>query len=128
VGQNQWRLAYQSRSGPPAQAWLEPDIAEYLKKLKSAGASDVVIAPIGFVSDHMEIVYDLDTKARQLCEQLGLSMVRAKTAGTHPAFIKMIRELILERTAPSKPPRYLGSCGPSHDVCATDCCLTKKPE
>ncbi len=126
VGENNWRLAYQSRSGPPTQPWLEPDIGDHLKELKAAGASDVVIAPIGFVSDHMEIVYDLDTEARQLCDQLGMNMARAKTAGTHPAFIKMIRELIQERTAPGAPPRYLGNRGPSQDVCATDCCLTKK--
>lgn len=115
AGHTRWQLVYQSRSGPPAQPWLEPDILDHLKALKEAGTTDVVIAPIGFVSDHMEIVYDLDTEARQLCEQLGLNMVRARTAGTHPAFVRMIRELILERTA--------SSLTTSHDSCATDCCL-----
>jgi ferrochelatase len=118
TGHTLWRLVYQSRSGPPAQPWLEPDILDHLKELRWSGTTDVVIAPSGFVSDHMEIVYDLDTEARQLCEQLGLNMVRAKTAGTHPAFVKMIRELILERTAPNVPT--------SHDVCAIDCCLKEQ--
>jgi ferrochelatase len=118
TGHKLWRLVYQSRSGPPAQPWLEPDILEHLKELRGSGTTDVVIAPSGFVSDHMEIVYDLDTEARQLCEQLGLNMVRAKTAGTHPAFVKMIRELILERTAPNVPT--------SRDVCAIDCCLKEQ--
>src|SRR6266550_1120127 len=100
VGHDRWRLVYQSRSGPPTQPWLEPDIGDYLKELKEAGANDVVIAPIGFVSDQMEIVYDLDTEARRLCDRLGLNMIRAATVGTHPAFVKMIRELILERIDP----------------------------
>ncbi len=118
IDQNNWRMVYQSRSGPPTQPWLEPDILDHLKELKRSGTTDVVIAPIGFVSDHMEIVYDLDTEARQLSEQLGLNMVRAKTAGTHPAFIKMIRELILERMA--------ASVTTSQDACAIDCCLKEK--
>jgi ferrochelatase len=118
AGCDNWRLVYQSRSGPPTQPWLEPDILDHLKELKAAGITDVVIAPIGFVSDHMEVVYDLDTEARQLSEQLGLNMVRAKTAGTHPTFIRMIRELILERTAPN--------VTTNHDACAVDCCLKDK--
>jgi ferrochelatase len=93
--------------------------------MKAGGSNDVVIAPIGFVSDHMEIVYDLDTEARRACEEIGLNMVRAATAGTHPAFIKMIRELILERSTPDTLPRFLGTRGASHDICATDCCLAK---
>ena len=119
----EWRLVFQSRSGPPAQPWLGPDICDYLKELKAAGTSDVVIAPIGFVSDHMEIVYDLDTEARALCQELGLNMIRAATAGTHAAFVKMIRELITERIDPAVPRRYLGTRGLAHDVCPPDCCL-----
>lgn len=122
AGNNQWRLVYQSRSGPPAQPWLDPDICDYLKELKQQGANDVVIAPIGFVSDHMEVVYDLDTEARQLSEQLGLNMVRARTAGTHPAFVKMIRELILERMNPGLPRSFLGRQEPLHDNCIEGCC------
>jgi protoporphyrin/coproporphyrin ferrochelatase len=90
VGRADWKLVYQSRSGPPSQPWLEPDIADYLRELRS----DVVIAPIGFLSDHMEVIYDLDTEASQLCRELGIRMVRAGTAGTHPAMIRMVAELI----------------------------------
>lgn len=118
-----WRLVFQSRSGPPSQPWLEPDICDYLTKLKAAGTEDVVIAPVGFISDHMEVLYDLDTEARALCEKLNLNMVRAKTVGAHPTFIKMIRELILERMNPESPRRVLGTRGISHDVCPADCCL-----
>lgn len=124
AGHEHWRLVYQSRSGPPTQPWLVPDILDHLKELKNNGATDVVIAPIGFVSDHMEIVYDLDTEARDLAEQLGLNMVRARTAGTHPVFVSMIRELILERTIAS-PARFVGQHGASPDLCPVDCCLAR---
>ncbi|HYO90142.1 MAG TPA: ferrochelatase, partial [Pyrinomonadaceae bacterium] len=121
-----WRLVFQSRSGPPTQAWLEPDIYDYLTELKEAGTRDVVIAPVGFISDHMEILYDLDTEARSLCEQINLNMVRAATVGTHPVFVKMIRELIIERTTPDTSRRFLGERGPVQDVCPADCCLMGK--
>ncbi|MCM3869476.1 MAG: ferrochelatase [Pyrinomonadaceae bacterium] len=120
-----WRLVYQSRSGPPTQPWLGPDILDHLKELKDSGATDVVIAPIGFVSDHMEIIYDLDTEARQFCDQTGLNMVRAATVGTHPLFIRMIRELIQERIDPRSAPRFLGSLGANNDLCFAGCCLPK---
>jgi protoporphyrin/coproporphyrin ferrochelatase len=120
-----WRLVYQSRSGPPIQPWLGPDIIDHLKELKRSGATDVVIAPIGFVSDHMEVIYDLDTEARQLCNGMGLNMVRGSTVGTHPLFVRMIRELVLERMNPDSPRRFLGVQGTSHDVCPADCCLPK---
>jgi protoporphyrin/coproporphyrin ferrochelatase len=80
------------------------------------------VAPIGFVSDHMEVVYDLDYEAQSVAKELGLTMVRAATAGTHPAFVKMIRELMLERVDNARA-RFLGSRGPVHDVCPADCCL-----
>ena len=118
-----WSLVYQSRSGPPSQPWLEPDILKHLSDLKAEGITDVVIAPVGFISDHMEVLYDLDTEARQHCETIGLNMVRAATVGTHPSFIRMIRELILERMASETTRRSLGTSGPSHDVCPVDCCL-----
>ncbi|HEX7998589.1 MAG TPA: ferrochelatase [Pyrinomonadaceae bacterium] len=118
-----WRLVFQSRSGPPTQPWLEPDICEHLTKLKEAGTVDVVVAPVGFISDHMEVRYDLDTEARALCERINLNMVRAATVGTHPAFVSMIRELILERVQPDAPRRFLGTRGPVQDVCPVDCCL-----
>lgn len=122
LNHSQWQLVYQSRSGSPAQPWLGPDVLECLKELKTSGVTDVVLAPIGFVADHMEIIYDLDTEARQLCEELELNMVRASTAGTHPAFVKMIRELILERVHEIEP-RFLGSRGLAHSVCPVGCCL-----
>ncbi|HWX93909.1 MAG TPA: ferrochelatase [Terriglobales bacterium] len=116
-------LVYQSRSGVPGQPWLEPDILDYLREVKARNlASAVVLAPISFISDHMEVLYDLDVEARQLCYSLPLSMVRAKTVGVHPKFIAMIRELILERTTPGTERRALGSLGPRQEVCAEDCC------
>ena len=122
AGGRPYRLVYQSRSGGPGQPWLGPDVLEYLRELAASGASrDVVVAPIGFISDHMEVVYDLDTEARQLCLELGLNMVRAETVGAVPRFAAMIRELVLER-AGEAPRRALGELGPNHDVCAEDCC------
>jgi ferrochelatase len=107
-----WQLVYQSRSGSPMQPWLGPDICDHLKTLRSEGVTDVVIAPIGFVSDHMEVVYDLDVEARRVAEELGMKMVRAATAGTHPSFVRMIRELVLERINNEVPA----------NICAPDCC------
>jgi ferrochelatase len=116
-------LVYQSRSGAPGQPWLEPDVLDYLREVKSRGlATSVVLAPIGFISDHMEVLYDLDVEARQLCDSLRLPMVRAKTVGSHPSFIAMIRELIVERMNPGMERRALGSLGPREDFCAEDCC------
>lgn len=123
LGRKEWRLVYQSRSGPASQPWLEPDILDCLREIKArGGSSDVVIAPIGFVSDHMEILFDLDTEARELCDKLGLQMVRAHTVGTHPRFIRMIRELILERMDETKSKLSSGVLGPRPDSCAPDCC------
>lgn len=103
VGVSDWTLAYQSRSGPPTQPWLEPDIADELK----SRPGDVVIAPIGFLSDHMEVMYDLDVEARGLCEDLGIRMVRAGTVETHPTMIRMIAEL-----AEVEPDKCPGCCAP----------------
>lgn len=122
VGCQHWKLVYQSRSGPPSQPWLEPDIGDHLRTLKAQGATDLAIAPIGFISDHMEVLYDLDREARELALELGLNLVRAATAGVHPAFVGMIRELIVERIDPAAPRRTLGARGPSHDVCPINCC------
>jgi ferrochelatase len=121
VGSEKWQLVFQSRSGSPAQPWLGPDVCDYLRELHAAGNKDVVVAPIGFVSDHMEIIYDLDTEAMGLCRELGVNMIRAATAGTQPAFIEMIRELILERTNPETPRRALGTMGPRESVCQPGC-------
>ena len=122
-----WRLVYQSRSGPPMQPWLEPDICDYLRELHSTGeVTDVVVSPIGFISDHLEVLFDLDTEAKNLCSELGLNMIRAATVGTHPRFIRMIRELICERTSDATK-LACGQFGPNHDVCPEDCCLSGRP-
>jgi ferrochelatase len=102
VGRPDWKLVYQSRSGAPGQPWLEPDILDHLR----ATRCDTVIAPIGFLSDHMEVLYDLDTEARALCDQLGVSMVRAGTVGVHPEMVRMIAELVQQ----------------DHPACRADCC------
>jgi protoporphyrin/coproporphyrin ferrochelatase len=121
-GRDDWRLVFQSRSGPPAQPWLEPDILDYLRELKAAGAGDLVVSPIGFISDHMEVLYDLDTEAQRLAEELNIKMIRAATAGTHPAFIRMIRELVTERMRPETAPRFLGTRGVKTCGYPADCC------
>jgi ferrochelatase len=120
-----WDLVYQSRSGPPQQPWLEPDIRDYIRgaHASSPDIKDIVIVPIGFISDHLEVLYDLDTEARALCDELGINLVRAGTVGTHPRFVRMVRELVEERISDSPERLALGALGPSHDVCAADCCL-----
>jgi ferrochelatase len=126
LGRTPGPLVYQSRSGAPGQPWLEPDICEYLRAQHAKGClSDAVIVPIGFLSDHMEVVYDLDTEAAHVCQELGIHLVRAGTAGGHPAFLSMIRELILERTSDSER-RALGILGAGPDVCAEGCCPTPR--
>ncbi len=123
LGQKNDALVYQSRSGAPGQPWLEPDILDYLREVKGKNsASAVVLAPIGFISDHMEVLYDLDVEAHELCDSLGLPMTRAKTVGVHPKFVGMIRELIMERMNPEAHRRALGSLGPRSDICAENCC------
>jgi ferrochelatase len=116
------KLVFQSRSGSPTQRWLGPDVCDHLRELHAGGARDVVVSPIGFVSDHMEVIYDLDTEAMTLCRELGLNMFRAATAGSHPAFVKMMRELLLERLDPAMPRRALGGNGPRNDICEPNCC------
>jgi ferrochelatase len=130
LGQTNDILVYQSRSGAPGQPWLEPDILDYLREVKAKNlASAVVIAPISFISDHMEVLYDLDIEAQQLCDSLGLPMSRAKTVGVHPKFIGMIRELILERMDPARERRAAGVLGARGDVCAEGCCpAPQRPE
>jgi ferrochelatase len=101
LGMNNWSLVYQSRSGPPTQPWLAPDICEYLRAQHAAGIRRVIVCPIGFISDHMEVLYDLDTEARALCDEIGLKMVRAGTAGTHPKLTSMVRDMFLHaQTSP----------------------------
>ena len=117
---SRWELAYQSRSGPPSQPWLDPDIGDTLRVLHDEGENVVVVAPIGFLSDHVEVLYDLDVEARRLADELGMTMARAQTVGTHPAFVDMIRQLIVERIQPGTARRSLGSA--SADTCGPDCC------
>jgi ferrochelatase len=122
LGVSNWKVVYQSRSGSPSQPWLGPDICEHIKQLKSEGVTNLILAPIGFVSDHMEIIYDLDVEAKKVADELGISLVRSATAGNDPRFVKMIRELILERVD-NAPARFLGSRGAAHSICPVDCCL-----
>src|SRR3954452_9669494 len=125
VGPDRWRVVYQSRSGRPTDPWLEPDIRDHLAALagEGAGVRDVVVHPIGFLSDHLEVMYDLDEEARQTAGELGLTMVRAATVGTHPRFVGMPRELVEERLDPTRERRAIGAFPASHDVCPADCCL-----
>ncbi len=122
AGIKNWQLAYQSRSGPPTQPWLEPDICDVIRHTGQAEARDIDVVPIGFIADHMEVIYDLDVEVQEVCDERGLNMVRASTVGTHPRFVRMIRELILERVDSTSPRLAVGSNEPSHDVCPTDCC------
>jgi ferrochelatase len=111
------RLVYtaQSRSGPPSQPWLEPDILDHLRRLAENGVRDVVAAPIGFLSDHMEVMYDLDVEAAALARELDLHFVRAQTVGTHPLVIRMFGDLVRERLA-----------APAPVLCAPDCCPPRR--
>ncbi len=117
-----WNLAYQSRSGPANQEWLEPDIQDHLRDVAHRKIKDVIVLPIGFVSDHMEVIYDLDTEAASAAGKVGINFERSLTAGTHPAFISMIRELIEERLLEKEERPCQGDRGPSPDVCRPDCC------
>ena len=123
VGGLDWRLAYQSRSGRPTEPWLEPDVGDAIVKLHATGdASDVLVVPIGFLVETMETVFDLDVEIGGLCEHLGVNMVRASTAGTHPRLVRMIRELAEERLDAEAPRLALGEDGPWPDVCPEGCC------
>ncbi|RIK87278.1 MAG: ferrochelatase [Planctomycetota bacterium] len=124
AGAAQWELVYQSRSGPPQQPWLEPDVCRRIEELHAAGRlPHLVIVPIGFISDHLEVLYDLDIEAAAVCQKLGVPMQRAATVGDHRRFIEMIRELIVERLSEAPQRSALGQLGPSHDICPDDCCL-----
>ena len=123
-----WSIAFQSRSGPPTQPWLEPDVAERISTLNREGASGVVVVPIGFVSDHIEVLWDLDVVAAGRAAELGLPFRRAATPGSDPVYIDMVRELVLERLGPSTPRRAMGRIGPSWDTCALTCCLPVRGE
>ena len=117
-----WQLVFQSRSGPATQPWLEPDVCDAIRTLHSQGVTHVLLVPIGFISDHMEVLYDLDTEAADLCRQLGIAMVRVATVGTDPAFVGMLRDLIAERVWNLPGRTAIGNLPANHDVCPLDCC------
>ncbi len=121
VGHEQFDLVWQSRSGPPHIPWLEPDINDHLDTLVQNGTTAVVLVPIGFISDHMEVIYDLDTQAVATADRLGLRLARSKTVGIDPRFVAAIVELIEERRS-GAPKRALGDLPIRPDVCAVDCC------
>jgi ferrochelatase len=126
AGAGTWSLAYCSRSGSPHQPWLEPDINDHLEQLAEEGVSSVVVVPIGFVSDHMEVVFDLDTEAAETAAELDMTFARVATPGVHAAFVAMVRDLVLERAAVDRgeePNRaVVGTCAPNPDLCVQDCC------
>ena len=120
-GTHEWDLVYQSRSGPPSQPWLEPDIVDHLTRLHAEVCDAVVVVPVGFTSDHLEVRYDLDTQAKARADELGLPMARAATVGTDPAFVALIRELVLEVVEPRSPVRRLSDL-PDPGWCSATCC------
>jgi protoporphyrin/coproporphyrin ferrochelatase len=143
AGREDWDLVYQSRSGKPDEPWLGPDISEHIRALVAGAAvemdaskmdesgeiptprsapRDIVVVPIGFLQEHIEIIYDLDVEARGVCEELGLNMVRAKTVDCHPRFVSMIRELVVERIDPGAARLAIGSMAPGPDCCPPECC------
>ncbi len=117
----EWELVFQSRSGPPQVPWLEPDIVDHLDEMHDRGDDVVVVVPIGFVSDHMEVVYDLDTQAAEAARALGIRMVRAGTVGTHPLFVRGLGDLLDEHLA-GGPVKALGPLGPRISPCRAGCC------
>jgi ferrochelatase len=127
-----WDLAYCSRSGPPSQPWLEPDVNDHLEALAAEGLRNVVLSPIGFVSDHMEVAYDLDTEALATANDLGMVAVRAGTVGTREPFVRGLVDLVLERAALARgddvTEATVGSLPALRSVCAPGCCLRRDGE
>ncbi len=119
-----WSLVYQSRSGPPTQPWLEPDVNDAITELAAKGITAVVMVPLGFVSDHMEVKWDLDTEAMETAEKVGVYAVRVPTPGVHAAFVSGLIDLVIERrdAAPLESRPSLTALGPWYDVCRARCC------
>jgi len=115
-----WDLAWQSRSGPPSVPWLEPDILDHLHALARGGTSEVVVVPIGFVADHMEVVFDLDVQAKELAGSLGMGFVRARCAGASPTFVAGLRDLVADRVADRVPETM--SARTWRTPCTQGCC------
>ncbi|MBX9670985.1 MAG: ferrochelatase, partial [Candidatus Obscuribacterales bacterium] len=122
VNHKDWGLVYQSRSGPASQPWLSPDICDYLEDVAACGYNDVIVLPIGFVSDHLEVIYDIDTQAKEKADELKINLIRAATSGVHPSFVAMIRDLILEKTADDEP-KASGTFGLVPEQCQANCCV-----
>ncbi|HEY6737609.1 MAG TPA: ferrochelatase [Actinopolymorphaceae bacterium] len=123
----EWDLTYCSRSGPPSQPWLEPDINDHLENLAAKGVPGVAVVPVGFVSDHIEVIYDLDTEAAQTAQRLGLAMERVPTPGTDPRFVAVVRELVEEQVTGAAS-RVVGSLDPVWSNCPPGCCLNLRGE
>jgi ferrochelatase len=119
-----WELVYQSRSGPPIQPWLEPDVNDVVARFAQEGVEAIVIVPLGFVSDHMEVLWDLDTEATETAERHGIAVLRTPTPGTHPAYVRGLVDLVLERVngTPAADRPALTGLGPWYDVCRPGCC------
>ncbi|MCW6006925.1 ferrochelatase, partial [Micromonospora sp. CPCC 205371] len=112
-----WDLVWQSRSGPPHVPWLEPDVNDHLRALADKGVTGVVVSPIGFVSDHLEVIWDLDNEAADTARRLGMAYARAGTPGTDPRFVAMVRDLVRERVG--------AGTLPAQGTCQTGCCISK---
>jgi protoporphyrin/coproporphyrin ferrochelatase len=121
----EWSLVYQSRSGAPHIPWLEPDINDALRELATAGMRAAIVVPIGFVSDHVEVIWDLDNEAKETCDELGVRMSRVATPGTHPDFVAAITDLVEARIA-GEPGEALSDLGPWPAVCAVACCANAR--
>ncbi|KJQ55813.1 ferrochelatase [Microbacterium sp. SA39] len=119
-----WELVYQSRSGPPTQPWLEPDVCDVIEELPSRGRKAVAVVPVGFMSDHMEVLWDLDTEAAEAAEEAGLAFIRTPTPGVSPAFVAGIVDLIEERLQgrPNEERPHVTSLPGGFDVCRPGCC------
>ena len=127
AGLADWHLAYQSNNARTGVPWLAPTVEDALLSIKKAGHRDVVVAPIGFVCDHMEVVLDLDVEAREYAAELGLTMTRAATVGAHPRYVGMVHDLIVERVSARAERQTLGSRAAKPDVCSPGCCLSGRP-
>jgi ferrochelatase len=122
----EWDLVWQSRSGPPQVPWLEPDLNDHLEALHKDGVTEVVVSPIGFICDHLEVLWDLDIEARDTAARLGLGFARAATPGCDPRFVAMIRQLVDERTLAHSTVRHALGTVPTWDFCPSDCCVPPK--
>ena len=123
LGFSEYTLCYQSRSGSPKFPWLEPDIATVLENFAREAVKNVVFVPIGFVSDHIEIIYDLDIEAKNMAENLGLNFLRVASPVAHPEFPKMVVDLIMERMTENPQRLAIGKYQANHDVCPVNCCM-----